>query len=537
MDSSFGWNDDITKKIMLRFPRWKIITVLLVILFFGVTALPNAISTLPSWLPQQKVNLGLDLRGGSHLLLEMDFKTYLTEHLANMRDQLRAGLRKARIGYTDFRVTGDRIRLKLRADTIKDDAAIETAIRDADPDVAYEREGNTLTLYYREQTLKDMQMRLLQQSIEIVQRRVDETGTREPIIQRQGLDRIIVQVPGLKDPAALKALIGKTAKMTFHLVDEAVAPQDLESGRLPSGTRMVSGDPAAHRDDGYTPRYAIKSDVALSGELLTGASATYSEGMPVVAFQFNALGARKFGAITQTHTGKRFAVLLDNKVITAPVMRVPILDGRGIIEGNFTAASANQLAILLRAGALPAPLNVIEERSVGPSLGQDSIQAGTKAALVGTALVIVFMLVFYGLFGVFASIALTANIIIILGALSLLQATLTLPGIAGIVLTMGMAVDANVLIYERIRDEMRNGKSVLASIEHGFNHAFVTIFDSNLTTLIAAALLFYFGSGTVKGFAVTLAIGILASMFTAILFTRLLIVQWVRLVRPRKIPI
>lgn len=522
---------------MLRFPRWKIALVLLVILCFGVTALPNVLAPVPSWLPQQKVNLGLDLRGGSHLLLEMDFKAYLAEHMGNLRDSLRASLRKARIGYTELRVAGDRVRLTVRPETLQDEDALATVLREVDPELTSDRSKNTLVLYYREPTLKEMQLRLLQQSIEIVQRRVDETGTREPIIQRQGMDRIIVQVPGLKDPGALKALIGKTAKMTFHLVDESVTPQALETGALPSGTRLVSGDPAAHRDDGYTPRYAIKSEVALSGDLLTGASATYSDGMPVVSFQFNALGARKFGAITQGHTGQRFAVLLDNKVITAPVMRVPILDGRGIIEGNFTAESANQLAILLRAGALPAPLKVIEERSVGPSLGQDSIEAGTMAALVGTGLVVLFMLVFYGLFGFFASVALVANVVIILGALSLLQATLTLPGIAGIVLTMGMAVDANVLIYERIRDEIRNGKSVIASIEHGFSHAFVTIFDSNLTTLIAAGLLFYFGSGTVKGFAVTLAIGILASMFTAILFTRLLIVQWVRIFRPRTIPL
>ncbi|MFO0109119.1 MAG: protein translocase subunit SecD, partial [Alphaproteobacteria bacterium] len=270
---------------------------------------------------------------------------------------------------------------------------------------------------------------------------------------------------------------------------------------------------------------------------LTNAHATFSEAQPVVEFTFNALGARKFGEITQANVGKRFAVLLDNKVITAPVIRSPILGGRGIIEGNFTVESANELAILLRAGALPAPLTIIEERSVGPSLGQDSIDAGTLAALTGTLLVVLFMFLSYGLFGVFANLALMMNLVLILAALSLLQATLTLPGIAGIVLTMGMAVDANVLIYERIRDEIRIGRTPAAAIEYGFKAAFTTIFDSNLTTLIAAALLYYFGSGTVKGFAVTLTIGILASMFTAIMLTRLMIYAWARRVRPKTLPI
>lgn len=523
---------------MLRFPRWKMVMVLGVILFFAIAMLPNLLSPaarekLPSFFPKQTVNLGLDLRGGSHLLLEMDFNSYLRDHMANMRDGLRAELRKARIGYTSLKVGKDSISVTLRPDTIKPDTNLNAIFRAADPNFASEEKDGVTRLYYSERTLKEMQVNLLQQSIEIVDRRVNETGTREPIIQRQGTNRIVLQVPGLDDPAMLKALLGKTAKMNFHLVNEAAAT----SSTLPMGTRWAVSDDSTDEGRGQGGRIPIFNQIALSGELLTGANASFSDGQPVVEFQFNALGARKFGEITQANIGKRFAVLLDNKFITAPVIRSAILGGRGIIEGNFTTESANQLAILLRAGALPAPLKVIEERSVGPSLGQDSIDAGTKATIIGTGLVIVFMLLFYGLFGAFASFALIANIVIILGVLSLMQATLTLPGIAGIVLTMGMAVDANVLIYERIRDEIRFGKSVIASIEHGFKQAFTTIFDSNLTTLIAAALLFYFGSGPVKGFAVTLAIGILASMFTAVLFTRFIIVQWVKLAKPKRIPI
>lgn len=523
---------------MLRFPRWKMVMVLGVILFFAIAMLPNMLSPaarekLPSFFPKQTVNLGLDLRGGSHLLLEMDFNAYLRDHMANMRDGLRAELRKARIGYTSLKVGKDSISVTLRPDTIKADTNLNAIFRAADPNFTSEEKDGVTRLYYSERTLKDMQINLLQQSIEIVDRRVNETGTREPIIQRQGTNRIVLQVPGLDDPAMLKALLGKTAKMNFHLVNEAAA----SSTTLPMGTRWAFSDDSTDEGRGQGGKIPIFNQVALSGELLTGANASFSEGQPVVEFQFNALGARKFGEITQANIGKRFAVLLDNKFITAPVIRSAILGGRGIIEGNFTTESANQLAILLRAGALPAPLNVIEERSVGPSLGQDSIDAGTKATVIGTGLVVMFMLLFYGLFGAFASFALIANIVIILGVLSLMQATLTLPGIAGIVLTMEMAVDANVLIYERIRDEIRFGKSVIASIEHGFKQAFVTIFDSNLTTLIAAALLFHFGSGPVKGFAVTLAIGILASMFTAVLFTRFIIVQWVKLAKPKRIPI
>jgi protein-export membrane protein SecD len=323
--------------------------------------------------------------------------------------------------------------------------------------------------------------------------------------------------------------------MTFHLVNDTVSPGDIAAGSVPADTRILMEE---GRGAGAPPEpVAVYSEVALSGEHLTNARASYQDGLPVVEFQFNTLGAQKFGDITTQNVGKRFAVVLDNQVITAPVIRSAILGGRGIIEGNFTTESANQLAVLLRAGALPAPLTIIEERSVGPSLGQDSIEAGTMAAIVGTSLVILFMLLAYGLFGVFANIALLVHLVIILGAMGLMQATLTLPGIAGIVLTMGMAVDANVLIFERIRDEMRFGKSPLASIESGFRLAYGTIMDSNVTTLMAASLLFYFGAGSVKGFAVTLIIGILSTIFASVMFVRMLIIFWIRRTKPKTVPI
>ena len=527
---------------MLQFPRWKTLFVTVVTLFFALAALPNIVSPsvqtqLPAWM-SRSIPLGLDLRGGSHLLLQLDVDRYMREHLANTRDSLRKELRSAGIGYTELRAGADSIIVRVRAETLTGDHAFRDVVRRTDPDLSIEEAKDSFRLFYDERAARAMQTRLMEQSIEIVTRRIDESGTKEPIITRQGIDRIVVQVPGLADPAEVKRLLGKTAKMTFHLVNESVSEENILRGTVPAGTRLLpidrGGDPAAR---GGQEKFAVFSTVALSGELLTGANATYQDNRPVVSFHFNRLGAQKFGAITQGNIGKRFAVVLDNKVITAPVIQGAILGGSGIIEGNFTVESANELATLLRAGALPAPLEVVEERSVGPSLGQDSIDAGTLAAMVGTGLVIFFMCMAYGLFGVFANIALLVHLIIIIGTMSLMQATLTLPGIAGIVLTLGMAVDANVLIFERMRDEVRFGKSPLAAIESGFNLAFGTIFDSNITTLFAAALLYTLGAGSVKGFAVTLTIGILSTMFASVMFCRMLIVWWARARRPKKLPI
>lgn len=525
---------------MIDFPQWKTWLVLIVCLTFSYLASPNFIPAeqqekLARFLPPNKLNLGLDLQGGSHLLMQVDVEHYLREQMQNLADEIRGKLRETHLDYKELKAS----RKSVSFDSQSEPDAIMSALRDLDPElqVATTQNGG-FTVQYSESTIRDMRHKLLEQSIQIVDRRINETGTREPIIQRQGDDRILVQVPGLQDPGKLKNLLGKTAKMTFHLVDVSLGSEDIMSGIVPPGTRLLPSDDPTDMDAyGRPMRYAVKGRVMLSGDLLTDASATYEQNQPVVAFKFNTLGARKFAQITQENVGKPFAVVLDNKVITAPRINEPILSGSGIISGNFTVESANELALLLRAGALPAPLKVVEERTVGPSLGADSIQSGKQASLLGIVLVMGFMLLCYGRFGYYANISLLVNMILLLGALSLFNATLTLPGIAGIVLTMGMAVDANVLIYERIREEMRNGKSAMAAIQQGFDGAYGTIMDSNLTTLIAGILLFYFGTGTIKGFAVTLSIGIIASMFSAVLVTKMQVAWWFNHKRPKTLPL
>ncbi|MEC9454329.1 MAG: protein translocase subunit SecD, partial [Pseudomonadota bacterium] len=364
----------------------------------------------------------------------------------------------------------------------------------------------------------------------------DETGVSEPTIQRQGEDRILVQLPGLQDPERLKRLLGKTAKMSFHLVDQTVSELDLARGRLPPGTMRLPADDEVD-SEGNARFYPIRKRVMVSGDALVDSQPTFQDNQAVVSFRFDASGAKKFGRVTQENVGRPFAIVLDGKVISAPVIREAILGGSGIISGNFNTQSAKELALLLRAGALPAPMNILEERTVGPDLGADSVEAGKIASAIGLIAVLVFMLLYYGLFGIVADIALILNLIIIFGVLSILQATLTLPGIAGIVLTIGMAVDANVLIYERIREEMKSGRSPFSAMEAGYKRAFTTIFDSNLTTLIAAVILYLFGSGPVQGFAVTLGIGILTSMFTAMLVSRYILVWWLKRFRPKTLPL
>ncbi len=360
------------------------------------------------------------------------------------------------------------------------------------------------------------------QSIQIIERRVNELGLVEPTIQREGVARILVQVPGLQDPSRLKEMLGKTAKLDFRMVDQTMSPEQAAETHPPADSEILEGEGGQ--------KFLIEKRVLVSGGDLVDAQPGFDQrnSEPIVSFRFNSSGARKFAEATRENVGKPFAIVLDNKVISAPVIREPILGGSGQISGNFTVQSANDLAILLRAGALPAPLTIVEERTVGPGLGQDSILAGEHASYVGAALVVVFMLVTYGLFGLFANIAVAINVGMIFGVLSLLSATLTLPGIAGIVLTVGIAVDSNVLIYERIREEVRGGRTAINAIDAGFSRALATILDSNITTFIAAAVLFYIGTGPVRGFAVTLGIGILTSLFTAFTLTRLIVAYWVR---------
>ncbi|MCE2926884.1 MAG: protein translocase subunit SecD [Rickettsiales bacterium] len=527
---------------MLHFPRWKIITITAICLMFVVMAIPTFIpektrEALPDFFPKRAVNLGLDLQGGSHLLLEVDYDAFLREQMNNLADEIRASFREARIGYRGLSQTGGKVVFSLRdAPTAEQD--ITAILNKIESDLEISQNDLEYSVHFNDRWIERSKQQVIEQSLQIVSRRIDETGTKEPIIQRQGMERILLQVPGLADPEQLKRLLGRTAKMTFHMVDESISQSDVEAGLVPPGTRILSSD-LKENSSGRPNKYAIQSRVMLSGDLLVEAHASYDQqtGEPVVAFRFNNAGARKFAEITTENTGKLFAIVLDNKIITAPVIRTPILGGSGIISGSFTTESANDLALLLRAGALPAPLKIIEERSVGPSLGADSIEAGTKASIIGISLVVFFMILFYGLFGLFANIAMIVNAFMTIALLAMFQATLTLPGIAGIVLTVGMAVDANVLIYERMREEIRNGKSPYAAVEDGFRIAFGTIFDSHVTTLLAALILFQFGSGAVKGFAVTLGIGVTCSLFTAVLVTRLMVVTWLRRTKPKALPL
>jgi preprotein translocase subunit SecD len=525
---------------MVYFSKWKISIILGIVLLGFVVAAPNLLEQktagdLPTWLPNQQVNLGLDLQGGSHLLLEVKVSVVVRERLESTVDAIRVVLRKSRIGYTGLGLRGTSVGFSLRKNS--DIEKAQKLISGVDKDIEIVINQNKVSVNFTDQALRGIRNSAVNQSIEIVRRRIDETGTREPTIQRQGQDRILVQVPGLDNPERLKRLLGKTAKMSFHLLDQKGSLADALQGRIPPGTMLltsVDGDP-----QGQSRRYLVKKRVAVGGDRLIDSQPSFDSrtGEPIVNFRFDTLGGKKFGDVTKKNVNRPFAIVLDGKVISAPVIREPILGGSGQISGNFSISGAQDLALLLRAGALPAPLTILEERSVGPGLGADSIAAGRIASIIGLVLVIVFMVITYGVFGCFANVALLVNMVLILGSLSLLQATLTLPGIAGIVLTIGMAVDANVLVFERIREEVRAGRTPISAIDSGYSRAITTIVDANLTTLIAALILFYFGSGPVRGFAVTLSIGIISSMFTAIMLTRLMVVAWIRNRRVTEVPI
>ncbi len=520
--------------------RWRAAVILFICLLGVAFSLPNLVSRetaeqLPAWLPHRQINLGLDLRGGSHILLQVEGSAVIRERLEGLADGLRDELRKANIIYQSINVVGEAIEVTVADPNRSTEAA--ALIGKFDPDVAVERQaGGRLRVSLTEQAARQRLSSAVDQAMEIVRRRVDETGTREPTIQRQGSDRILVQLPGVDDPVRIRALIGKTAKMTFHLVDEDADVAAAAGGRAPPGTMFL---PLVDRRQaqGTEAKVAVRRRVVVSGENLVDAQPTFQQNEPVVSFRFDAVGGKRFGDATTQNVGKRLAIVLDNQVISAPQIREPILGGSGVITGNFSVAEAQDLALLLRAGALPAPLTPIEERTVGPGLGADSIAAGQIASLLGIIGVAVFMVLFYGLFGIFAVFALFINLILLFGLLSVLQATLTLPGIAGIVLTMGMAVDANVLIYEHIREEIRGGRTPVSALELGFSRAMSAIVDSNLTTVIAAVFLYYLGTGPVRGFAVTLTLGIVTSMFTAITVTRLIIATWLRMTKPKVIPL
>ncbi len=535
---------------MLFFTRWKAAAILLTALVVCLFALPNFFSDniAKNWptLARSHIVLGLDLQGGSSLLLEVDTNAVRKERLQGIADDVLRILRQARIPFTGRAIHGKSVEVRITRES-----DIDTALgklrelsqplsgilgSSGQRSIDVTENGGLITLTPSDAATTERIHQAVDQSIEIIGRRVNGYGQTEPTIQREGGDRILVQVPGLQDPSELKNLLGKMAKLDFRMVDQSMTVEQAIATHPPADSEILNGEGGQ--------KYLIEKRVLVSGGDLTDAQPGFDQnGQPIVTFRFNSTGARKFAEATQQNVGKPFAIVLDNEVISAPVIREPILGGSGQISGNFTVEQVKLLAIQLRAGALPAPLTVVQERTVGPGLGQDSINAGEHAAYVGAALVIIFMFVTYGLFGLFANIAVAINVGMIFGSLSILglltggNATLTLPGIAGIVLTVGIAVDSNVLIYERIREEVRAGRTAINAIDAGFSRALATILDSNITTFIAAAVLFYIGTGPVRGFALTLGIGILTSLFTAFTLTRLIMAYWVRMWRPRTVPI
>ena len=538
---------------MLYFARWKIVTVLAVLAFGVVFAAPNFLSVegaagLPAWMPHNQINLGLDLQGGSHLLLEVDTAAVIEERLDSLEGDIRTALRADFVGYTGLGGDDGAVHLRIR-DLAQMDLALglieglATPVRRSalgtpvsDIEVSSTAEGD-ITVALSEESIAERTAAAVQQSIEVVRRRIDETGTQEPSIQRQGTDRILVQLPGVDDPDRIKRLLGKTAKLTFQMVDVQTSIVDALAGRLLPGSEILEHDSRVD-GNGNPELFVVERRAIITGEMLTNSQVTTDQnGRFAVSLRFNPTGARRFGDATSQNVGALFAIVLDDKVISAPRIQTAILGGVGQITGSFTAEGADDLATLLRAGALPAPLVILEERSVGPGLGADSVRAGKIASVLAFILVLAFMLAAYGAFGVAADLALLINMMLLAAGLSALHATLTLPGIAGIILTIGMAVDANVLIFERIREELAAGKTPFAAVDAGYKRAMTTIIDANVTTFIAAIILFALGSGPVKGFAVTLAIGIVTSFFTAITVTRLMVATWLTRTKPQILPI
>ncbi|MEO3997806.1 protein translocase subunit SecD [Mesorhizobium sp. CAU 1732] len=517
----------------MRTSKWVLISYTLIILVGLITALPNLftpaqLASLPGWIPKQQVTLGLDLQGGSHLVLEVDAATLRQDRLKALLEDVRGVLRTERIPAQSARLSGDTVVLSIADQATRERALTKirelavpianTAMGASIADIDVATDGNAIKLSLSEAGFKDRIDRALEQSLEVVRQRVDQVGVAEPSIQRVGSDRILVQLPGLQDPTRLRQLLGSTAQMSFHMVAENVT-----GDRPPAGVTMLP-------DSKTGQLYPIEDRVALSGDRLTDARAGFDQRThePIVSFRFDSAGARQFADITAQNVNKPFAIVLDGKVLSAPVIREPITGGSGQISGSFTVEDTVVLSALLRAGALPAPLTVIEERSVGPDLGADVIQMGIYTGLAGFALVVAFMIALYGWWGLIANFALFLNVALTVGLLSILGATLTLPGIAGIILGIGIAVDANILINERIREETAKGLSSFAALDRGFKMAYSTIVDANVTTLIATGLLFMFGSGPVRGFAITMIIGIAASMFTAVAVVRILMTEWVR---------
>lgn len=505
---------------MKNYPLWKATLVILVISLAIIFTLPSLLykENSNNWFFDNKINLGLDLQGGSYLLLEVQTEVLMQEELNNISDSIQFIARGLQTNIINIISEEDEIQLRFSNNDKLEE--IREKFKNNYRNVNVTINNNTMKIVINEIFKKNIKESAIKQSLEIVRKRIDESGTKEPLIQRSGKKRILLQLPGIKDPERIKELLGTTAKLTFHMVDDEDTIS-LKANRAPFGKIIVA--------DFYNPeiKYLVEKKSRVGGENLVDAKASFDpqEGH-AVSFRFDTTGAQKFGKATSENVGKRFAVILDGVVITAPVINTAITGGSGIITGNFTSQEAADLSVLLRAGALPAPLSIIEERSVGPGLGADSIASGKIAAIIGMICVCIFMILIYGVFGLLANLSLLANLFIIVSLLGTIGATLTLPGIAGIVLTIGIAVDANVLVFERIKEEANKTTSALEAVKNGFDKALSTILDANITTLIAALLLFVFGSGPIKGFSITLSLGVLASMFTAIMFTNFLIYLW-----------
>ncbi len=529
---------------MLRFAPWKLASVLALVAaavllvipsFMPANAVDSLADRLPGFIPMRQIVLGLDLQGGAYMLMQVDESSVIKSQVDALRDDVRQKLRDGKIGLSGGIATQARGVLVRISDPAERDKAYALLQSLSQPiggplaggngrtlDVTETDSGVQLTL--TDAAIADKVRHAVTQSIEVLNRRINAMGTKETVVERQGSSRILIEVPGLQDTTRLKQIIGQTAKLDFQLVaDPGDPPNEVETLPMQKGGGTIT----------------VQKRIMVDGADLVDAQQSFDQqtGEPDVTFRFNLRGAQKFGLVTSENVGRPFAIVLDGKVISAPVIRSPITGGTGQITGNFTLDEASSLAILLRAGALPAKLTVVEERTVGPGLGQDSIDAGKRAAFVGAILVVIYMIATYGIFGVFADLALGVHILLIFASMVLLGATLTLPGIAGIVFTIGMAVDSNVLIYERIREEAHLGRSVISALDAGFKRAFATIVDSNVTMFVAALILYLFGSGAVRGFAVSLGLGIVTSIVTAVTMTRMMIGLWYHRGRPRKIPI
>jgi len=535
---------------MLHFDRWKVVAILGTCLLGLLFALPNffakeQVTAWSGWLPKRQMPLGLDLRGGAHLLLGMDLVKLEKDWLLHLKEDARKPLREAKIGFSGVGVQGNEVQVRLVKPEETEQAykelrkliqPIGNAILGSSGSTLTVEKGNAPGLIVLKPTEQGLQARIasaITTSIETINRRINALGTAEATVVQQGRDRILIQYPGLTDTGPLKKLIGDTAKLAFHQVHPSVSAEEAKASRMPLGYRVYE---SGERDDARTPGgYVLSETPVVDGEDLVDAQPGFDQrtNEPIISFRFNQSGARKFGAFTKEHVGQPFAIVLDEKVISAPVIREAILGGTGQISGNFTVESANNLAIQLRSGALPAKLTIVEERTVGPSLGADSIESGKIAGLVGLSATAILTVLAYGTFGIYAVIGLLVHGLLIIALMSLIGTTLTLPGIAGFVLTIAMAVDANVLIYERIREELRAGRSPIAAIDAGFTRAFVTILDSQLTTLAAALIMFWLGSGPIRGFAVTLTLGIITSVFAAVTITRLLVSMWLKSAKGR----